>query len=143
MQTLVHIKAMEKSGGEIVQTKGLDVPFFWFVWVVTPGNMLPPESDRHLIYVKILTTNEIACTHFRKMIEEGFHTPKTVILLSFFDLGRQHFIGVDNMQTFLQLFEPISGKTVFYERICKPVVVTPIAPHGRLSFHPHVQKNAK
>ena len=119
------------------------MPFFWFVGVVTPSNMLPLESDGHLIYVKILPTYEIAGIHFTQMIEEGCHTPKTVILLSFFDLCRQYFIGVDNMQTFLQLFEPISGKTVFYERICKPVVVTPIAHHGRLSLHPHVQKNAK
>ena len=73
------------------------MPFFWFVWVVTPGNMLPLESDGHLIYVKILTTNEIACIHIRKMMEEGFHTPKTVILLPFFDLLRQDLSGVDNM----------------------------------------------
>ena len=88
---------MEISRGGIVQTKGLEVPFFWFVWVVTPSNMFPLESNGHLIYVKILTTNEIAGINFKKMIEEGCQTPKTVILPSFFGLDWQHFIGVDNM----------------------------------------------
>ena len=114
MQTLVHIKAMEISRVGIVQTKGLEVPFFWFVWVFTPSNMLLLESDGHLIYVKILTTNEIACIHFRKMIEEGFHTrqKQSSFRLFFISAGNislvlttcKHFFNFSNRSLVKQFF---------------------------------------
>ena len=95
-QTLVHIEAMEISSGGIIQTECLEVPFLWFVGVVTPSNMAPFESDAHLFYVKILITNIESRVHLSKMVEEGGHTPETVV-----QLCRKKCSRFDHMQTFL------------------------------------------
>ena len=105
------------------------MPFFRFVGIVTPGNVTPFESNAHLVYVDILITNVKAHVHLGKMIEEGYHTPKTVILLPLFELRGQKIGTMDHMETLLQHFKPISRKTPFYERIGEPGIIAPIAPH--------------
>ena len=97
--------------------------------------MTPFESNAHLVDVDILIANEEPHVHLGKMIEEGCHTPKTVILLHLFELCGENIGGIDHMETFLQHFKPISRKTLFYERISKPRIVTPIAPHGCAKEH--------
>ena len=119
------------------------MPFFRFVGIVTPCHMTPFETNAHLVDVDILIANEETHVHLGKMIEEGCHTPITVILLPLSELCGEKIGGIDHMETFLQHFKPISRKTLFYERISEPRIVTPIAPHGWLTLHPHVQKNTK
>ena len=105
--------------------------------------MTPFETNAHLVYVDILIANVKAHVHLGKMVEEWTHPPKTVFLLSCFELRGEKVGSIDHMETLLQHFKPISRKTLFYERISEPRIVTPIAPHGWLTLHPHVQKNTK
>ena len=101
------------------------MPFFRFVGIVTPGNMTPFESDAHLVYVNILTTNEKAHVHLGKMVKEWCHTPITVIFLPLFELRGKKVRTMDHMETLLQQFKPISRKTFFYERISESRIITP------------------
>ena len=105
--------------------------------------MTPFETNAHLVDVDILITNIEAHVHLGQMIEEGTNSPKTVFLLFCFELCGEKITTIDHMETLLQHFKPISRKTFFYERISEPRIITPIAPHGWLTLHPHVQKNTK
>ena len=134
---------MEVSCRGIIQTEGLEVPFIRFIGIIAPGNMAPFESNAHLVYVDILTTDEVKLIAMAKMIEIWTNSPKGIILVLLFKLGLRKCTWVDNMKDSLESFESITSKTFFYEGVGVARISTPIGPHSRLTLHTHVQEDSK
>ena len=119
------------------------MPFIRFVGIIAPSNMAPFESNAHLVYVDILTTDEVKLIAMAKMIEVWTDSPKGVVLLLLFKLRLRKCMWVDNMKDSLKSFKTITSKTFFYEGVGIARISTPIGPHSRLTFHTHVQEDSK
>ena len=84
--TLVHIETVQVSSPRIIQTKGFEMPFVWFIGVVASRIVSPFEANAHLIDVNILIAFEVALIQVGEMIQKGCHSPKRIGFLKDLDL---------------------------------------------------------